>query len=364
MPSWVGDAVMATPTLRILREMLPGAFIGGLVRPGIDQLLSGSSLFDEMHVGRASGVMGPKRLAAKVRPRRYEAALLLTNSFSTALITRLAGVPRRIGYERDARSFLLTDHLTPPRRREVEPYKRSSTDPGAWAPIPACNYYFRLATHFLRSLGVEPPAELGPLELATTPDDDRAAAELLEAAGIPIESQRRTRFALLNPGANDPAKRWPPDRFAALADYLIEHHAMTVLVNGSPAERPLVTELINHARHADRIINLTQHAMTLATLKGVVRRTRLVVTNDTGPRHIAAAFSIPVVTLFGPTDRRWTTIPFEDEIELVADPTLPEEEVANDHPDRCRIENIGLGDVVAAANTLLRSSLAEQRSSL
>lgn len=364
MPSWVGDAVMATPTLRILREMLPGAFIGGLVRPGIDQLLSGSSLFDEMHVGRASGVMGPKRLAAKVRPRQYEAALLLTNSFSTALITRLAGVPRRIGYERDARSFLLTDHLTPPRRREVEPYKRSATDPSAWAPIPACNYYFRLATHFLRSLGVEPPAELGPLELATTPDDDRAAAELLEAAGIPIESQRRTRFALINPGANDPAKRWPPDRFAALADYLIEHHGMTILVNGSPAERPLVTDLIAQARHAERIINLTQHAMTLATLKGVVRRTRLVVTNDTGPRHIAAAFSIPVVTLFGPTDRRWTTIPFEDEIELVADPTLPEEEVANDHSERCRIENIGLGDVVAAANTLLRSSLAEQRSPL
>lgn len=351
---------MATPTLRVLREMLPGAFIGALVRPGIDQLLSGSALFDELHVGRASGVMGPKRLAARMRPRRYEVALLLPNSFSTALTTRLAGVPQRIGYERDARSFLLTDHLTPPRRRDIAPYKHSTTNPAAWAPIPACNYYFRLATHFLRSLAIEPPADLGPLELATTPDDDLAAAQLLAAAGIPVESQRRTPLALLNPGANDPAKRWPHDRFAALADYLIEHHNMTILVNGSPSERDLVASVIQHTRHTDRIINLTNHAMTLATLKGVIRRTRLVVTNDTGPRHIAAAFSVPVVTLFGPTDRRWTTIPFQDEIEIVADPTLPEAEVANDHPDRCRIENIGLGDVVAAANTLLRNSLAAQ----
>ncbi|MCA9307088.1 MAG: hypothetical protein KDA16_11170, partial [Phycisphaerales bacterium] len=77
------------------------------------------------------------------------------------------------------------------------------------------------------------------------------------------------------------------------------------------------------------------------------------VTNDTGPRHIAAAFGVPVVTLFGPTDKRWTTIPFKDEIEIDADPTLPEEEVANDHPQRCRVSNIALQDVVNAADTLL-----------
>ena len=102
-PSWVGDAVMATPALRRVRAGMPGAFIGGLVRPGIDELLAGSDVFDEVHVERAAGVMGPKRAAAKVRPRRYDAALLLTNSFSTALITRLAGIPRRIGYARDSR---------------------------------------------------------------------------------------------------------------------------------------------------------------------------------------------------------------------------------------------------------------------
>ena len=103
VPSWVGDAVMATPALRLIRRSMPGVFIGALVRPGIDEVLSGAGFFDEVHVARASGVMGPKFAAAKVRPRRYDAALLFTNSFSSALTVRLAGIGRRIGYDRDAR---------------------------------------------------------------------------------------------------------------------------------------------------------------------------------------------------------------------------------------------------------------------
>src|SRR5690606_10042645 len=87
-PSWVGDAVMATPALRLVRERMPGIYIGLLAKPGIDEVLAGLGTFDEVHVARGSGVMGPKFVAAKVRPRRYDTALLLTNSFSTALIAR------------------------------------------------------------------------------------------------------------------------------------------------------------------------------------------------------------------------------------------------------------------------------------
>ena len=93
--------------------------------------------------------------------------------------------------------------------------------------------------------------------------------------------------------------------------------------------------------------------MTIAALKPLLRDARLLVTNDTGPRHIAAALGTPVVSLFGPTDRRWTTIPFDDEIALDADPTLPEEEVANDHPDRCAIDRIDPGRVTDACDRLL-----------
>jgi heptosyltransferase-2 len=343
---------MATPTLRAVREMLPGAFIGGLCRPGIDEVLGGTDLLDELHVGRAVGVMGPKRVAQKLRPRRYDAALLLTNSFSTALIARVAGVRRRFGYERDGRSFLLTDSVTPARRRDTPPFDRSKTDPSAWAPVPACDYYFHLATRMLRAFGLE-PGEPGPMELPL-PEPQRASAEaLLQRADIAPSDA----FVVLNPGGNNPAKRWPPDRFASLADYLTEHHNLRVLVSGSPSEGDLCDDIVKRCAPDTGAVSLARLGVTLGALKGVVARARLMVTNDTGPRHIAAAFAVPVVSLFGPTDKRWTTIPFADEIEIDADPTLPEEEVTNDHPERCAIDKIGLGDVVQACNTLLKGAV-------
>ncbi|MEC9374281.1 MAG: lipopolysaccharide heptosyltransferase II, partial [Planctomycetota bacterium] len=89
LPSWVGDVVMATPTLRILREHLPGALLGALARPGVDQILAGTDFFDEIHLDPRGSIMGPKKAAQKLRTRRYDTALLMTNSFSTALIARL-----------------------------------------------------------------------------------------------------------------------------------------------------------------------------------------------------------------------------------------------------------------------------------
>lgn len=351
MPSWVGDAVMATPSLRVLRELLPGAFISALMRPGIDDLMRGTAYFDEVHIGKASGVMGPKRVASRLRPRQYDTALLFTGSFSTALITRIAGIPRRVGYERDGRSLLLTDGLVPHRRRDVEPYSRSSTDPGAWAPVPACDYYYALTRYLLASHNLK-AYSMGPLELNTIDAEERAATELLDRANLTPDRQRR--MVILNPGGNKDEKRWPGDRFAALADHLIEHQNATILFNGSPKEAELVRSIIAQVKHAERVVALPELGMNLSILKALVKRCKLMVTNDTGPRHIAAAFGVPVVTLFGPTDHRWTTIPFEDEIEIVADPTLPEEEVSNDHPQRCAIDRIALDEVITASEKLLR----------
>ncbi len=343
MPSWVGDAVMATPALRSIRDAMPGSFIGGLVRPGIDEVLAGTPFFDELHVERGAGMMGPKFVAAKLRPRRYETALILANSFSSALTARIAGVPRRIGYARDARSLLLTDRLGAPKR-----------DDGRWAPVPAVGYYLRAAAALTGRESTVPAR----MELALTPEQEAASADVLARAGVGAEGA----VAILNPGGNDPAKRWPPERFAAIADYLHERHAMTVLVNGSPAEADVVSAVASHARAP--VVQLPGLGLTLGSLKGVVRRCRIMVTNDTGPRHYAAAFGVPVVSLFGPTDPRWTTIPAPGGEELVlADPTLPPSDVADDHPDRCRIDRIGVDRVLAAADRLLEARRSADRSS-
>lgn len=354
MPSWVGDCVMATPALRVLRELLPGAFIGALVRPGLDELLAGTEFFDAIHVDRAAGMMGPKRVAGRLRKYRFDTALLFTNSFSTALIARLAGIPWRIGYERDGRGMLITDPLQAPKRRDMDPFKRSKTNPSGWAPVPACRYYYRLASHLLADAGLS-PGTMGPLELVVTREEELVAEDLLKRAGLSAGELSMRPMAVLNPGGNDDAKRWPPDRFAAVADYLAEHHDCRVLLNGSPKEAELVASIASLCRGATQPIRLPEHGINLSILKAIIARSRIMVTNDTGPRHIAAAVGTPLVTLFGPTDPRWTTIPFEDEIIRVADPELPEEEVADDHPERCAIDRIGLGDVVASVNELMAS---------
>jgi heptosyltransferase-2 len=355
-PSWIGDVVMATPTLRRLRSALPGAFIGGLARPGMDELLAGTDFFDELHIDRAAGVMGPKLVAAKLRPRRYDAAALLTNSFSTALITRLAFIPRRIGYDRDGRGLLLTDRLKPDRRADGR---------AGWACVPAVDYYLRIAESVLDGAAANraaPPR----LELATTPAQEQAADRILHAAGLVSTDNEPLAdavppFAILNPGANNEAKRWPAQRFGELAAYLVRMHNLRVLINGSPSEADLAADVRSHALQAaptaaGSIACLPRLGGTIGSLKALLRRGSLLVTNDTGPRHIAAAFNVPTITLFGPTDPRWTMLPpsgAHTRTDLLADPSLPPDEIADDHPERCRIDRITLDRVTEAADALL-----------
>lgn len=372
LPSWVGDVVMATPVLRRLRSALPGAFIGGLCRPGIDQLLSGSDLLDELHVERASGVMGPKFVAAKIRPRRYDTTLLLTNSFSTALTVRIAGIPRRIGYDRDSRGLLLTDRLAAPTREIgagatsllAHAFTRAKFD-----LIPACTYYWRAADALLGEESVIPDPFTWPvpasdrgkpvcMELATTSTEEAQADQILSSLGGAENAGKSKRFVVLNPGGNNEAKRWPAERFAALAAWLAAGGAgqqFAIAINGSPGERELCAKIASMSGVPALI--LPDHGITLGALKAVVKRASLMVTNDTGPRHIAAAFGVPVVSLFGPTDHRWTVIPTRPgarEAVVVADPTLEAGQLANDHPERCRIDRIDEERVRRAVEDVLR----------
>ena len=364
LPSWVGDAVMATPALVRIRESFPGAFIGAMARPGIDRLIdglatpSGQSVIDEFHVVRPSGVMGPKHAASKLRPRCYARALLFTGSFSTALAVRVAGIHERIGYDRDGRGFLLTRRLKPPR-----------AESGGWAVVPAVSYYWHAANAL-----IDPRL---PLQLTAPPLDEPRRVRIDLPGGLPVDASMTLPItnadraeadavrasahiagptAILNPGGNNPAKRWPANRFAALADHLADQHNLTVLINGSPAEADLCRAISDGAR--TQPVVLPDHPHSLGSLKALAADARLMVTNDTGPRHIAAAVGTPLVSLFGPTDPRWTTIPVPGSLEviLIADETLPPGEISNDHPERCAIENIPFEAVMSAADGMLMDS--------
>ncbi|MHC4590421.1 MAG: glycosyltransferase family 9 protein, partial [Planctomycetota bacterium] len=174
-------------------------------------------------------------------------------------------------------------------------------------------------------------------------DAQRAeAARLLEGVSRP--------YAVLCPGANKAAKRWPAERFAAVADALAGL-GLAAVATGAPGEREVVAEVSRAA--AVPVLDLVQRGLGIGSLKAVIADAALCVTNDTGPRHVAAALGTPVVTLFGPTDHRWTTIECPHEQILVAEPFLPEPLVADDHARHCAITRIPVADVLAAAERLL-----------
>src|SRR5690349_20307696 len=304
-PSWVGDAVMATPTLRALRELYPSAHISYLMRRYVKPVYAGMPWADQLityRTGKTKAKAGKGQffeLAARLRAAEFDLAVLLPNSFKTALICKMAGIKRVVGYDRDGRGFLLTDKLLPVKDR------------GKFIPTPIVKYYLGLAAY----LGASHRDM--KLELFVTESERREADEILERGGVDRALFRPAACGLaplimLNPGAQyGAAKCWLPEYFAQLADRLIDDLNATVLISSAPKERRIVDAVLYKMKHAP--VDLARAGLTLGALKEITRRCDLMVTNDTGPRHIAAAFDVPVVTIFGPTHPEWTEIYFDKE---------------------------------------------------
>lgn len=303
-PSWVGDAVLAVPTLRAFRQLYPGAEIAYLLRRYVKPLYVGMPWCDRLITYRtgktkAKAGKGLFDLAARVRAGRFDLAVLLPNSFKSALVCKMARIPRIVGYNRDGRGLLLDDRLLPAKER------------GKYIPTPIIRYYLGLAQY----LGAR-DADL-KLELFVTDAERIAAREVFTRCGLYPDLAQPARsghapLIVVNPGAQyGDAKCWLPENFAALADRLIDELGATVLLSGSPRERRIIEIIQNHMKHA--AFDLTNKGMDLGSLKEIIRRCDLMITNDTGPRHIAAAFDVPVVTIFGPTHPQWTEIDYAKE---------------------------------------------------
>ena len=294
---------MATPALRALREHCPDSRITYLLRQYVRPVIDGAPWHDRLMVVRSRKVRTPtvtgakpvrrrRGLVARLRRRRFDTAVLLPNSFRSALLVSSAGIPRRIGYDRDGRGLLLTDRLLPMRRK------------GHYVPVSAVDYYLGLA-RYLGGAGVD-----RRLQLFTRPEDDARAQAILRGAGVNGDQRP---LVVLNPGAatKGKSKLWPADRFAAVADHLVERYQAIVAVSGAPNERPILDSV--HRAAKCRILDLPSLGCDLALLKSVLRRCSLLVTNDTGARHIAVGVGAPVISLFGPTDPRWTVLDYDRE---------------------------------------------------
>lgn len=304
MPPWLGETVMATPTVRALRDLYPDAEIIALVRSHLKPVLEGGPWIDHFITahrrkdGKGAKKVGSISLARKLAKKQFDTAVVLPNGFRAAMLVRTAGIKRRVGYDRDGRGGLLSDKLLP----------RRAT--GKFIPVPTIEYYLGIP----RYLGAN--VSDTSMALFTDSETDQRADALLTDAGWRAESGHP--LVVVSPGAlHGSAKVWDPSRFAVVADQLAKEHNAVIAVNGAAKERAILDRMINTTQ--SDVIDLQAKGIDLGVLKSIIRRADLVVGNDTGPRHIAAAFSVPVVTVFGPTDPVWGEINFKGERQVYAE---------------------------------------------
>jgi heptosyltransferase-2 len=287
LPSWIGDAVMATPAVRALRVHYPTAQLIGVLRPYVAGVLEGAPWLDRQILFDRGGpwVRCWPAVAWQLRQCRPELAVLFPNSFRAALVAWLGGCRRRIGYRRYGRGLFLTDGLEPVRGPD-----------GKRKPSPVIDAYNLLA----RAAGCADPGYR--MELFTTPRDEAAADAVWQAEGLAGFPE----VVCLNPGAAyGSAKHWPTEYFAVLARRLADDRGSGVLVLCGPGERDLARQIMALARRR-AVRALADYPLSLGLTKACVRRADLFITTDSGPRHFAAAFDRPVVSLFGPTHIAWT----------------------------------------------------------
>lgn len=284
--NWIGDAVMTLPALSFIRNRWPEAQISVLARPWVADLFRHHPAVDEIliydHRGQHKGATGKWSLAQELRKRSFDLALLLQNAFDAAALSFLARIPVRVGYDRDGRGWLLTDAV--PLRND--PVVRHHV-----------NYYLDLLEGWL---GEDPRASVPTrLRLYISPEEEDWADRFLRKLGIASSG-----FVGINPGATyGSSKRWFPERFAAVADELKNQTGSEIVLFGGPTESGIAEEIARKMKGQAHVLAGRTSIRELMTL---ISRCRLFITNDSGPMHIAAAFDIPLVALFGSTSSEAT----------------------------------------------------------
>jgi lipopolysaccharide heptosyltransferase II len=324
-PNWVGDAVLAIPALKAVRSNFPNAEITLLVRPWVAGLFTSAPFIDRVWTEDKPTKLGDwTRITRDIRAFEFDVALLLPNSFESALMIFLARIPKRIGYATDGRTWMLTD--------SIEPSSESQHQ---------VHYYLDLAK------AIRAETDKPSIEIEATEEERENARNLLAEQGI----AREDRFLVLNPGAAyGSAKRWHEDRFADVADILSSEMNLAVAMIGSQAERPIAEQIQARMKRPSAILS---GKTSLEALIGVLAESSLMVTNDSGPMHIAAALGVPTVAVFGSTDERVTS-PFGPRTRVVKNPVECSPCLLRECPidHRC-MNGVSVEDVCKAARDIL-----------
>ncbi|MGO8943810.1 MAG: lipopolysaccharide heptosyltransferase II [Syntrophobacteraceae bacterium] len=327
--NWIGDAVMTTPAMGSIRAAFPSSEIVLAANPVVSELMTPHPFCDRVIVydkrGPHRGIRGLWKFCRLLAMERFDLAILFQNAIEAAVMVKLARIKTRAGYGTDGRAILLTHAIRV--TKEVRGLHHTQ-------------YYMNM----LAELGI--PRSGLELRLQCTDEEMSWARDVLGAG----------KWAAINPGAAyGSAKRWYPERFGQVADALGSDFGYQALLVGGPGEAAIGPEIESRMRSKPlNMIGRTSVRQLMALLASV----QLVITNDSGPMHIAAAFDRPIVALFGPTDHS-TTSPLSSRFSLVRKETecapCLKRQCPTDH--RC-MADISVNDVLHAVETLLKSDEA------
>jgi len=338
-PNWVGDLVMAIPVFDCLRENFPQARLVGIAQRNAQGILRDGPWFEQFIDCEDKNWRGFKRMVSRIRELQPDLALILPNSVRSLLPVRLAGVKSIYGYRRNLRGLFLSGGPQPLREN------------GKFKPLPMQKYYLEIC----RYLGLTLPQEPRP-RLYVGAELQRKGGQLLDNYGI----RPQDKVVGLNVGASfGSSKCWPMEYFAELAELVEDKLKSKVLLLAGPGEERLARDIIKMSRA--QIINTAADAIDLELLKPIVRRCQLLITNDTGPRHYAVAFDVPVVVIMGPTDPRYTESNLDKTVVL-----RRELECSNCHKKICPTDHKCMRQitprmVLEAAVTLLKEHAANDK---
>ena len=264
--------------MKAVRALYPDAKITLLVRPWVAGLFEAAAFLDSVWSRpEPRGLSGWAQIAKEIRQRDFDLVVLLPNSFAAALTAWIGGIPQRMGYATDGRGLLLTRSMRPSARKQHQSRYYLELVEGLLGPVP------------------EPTITIETTEIART-----AARRLLEKEGVDPAGG----FVVVTPGAAfGSAKRWYEARFARVADRLADKLGLAIVIVGSESERLIGEKVRDEMRNPATVLS---GKTTLETLVGLLTQASLMITNDSGPMHIAAALGIPTVAVFGSTDAEAT----------------------------------------------------------
>ncbi|MFH0826393.1 MAG: lipopolysaccharide heptosyltransferase II [Candidatus Omnitrophota bacterium] len=281
----IGDVVLSTPVIKALRDAYPASFIAMMVSPYTKDIVEGNPYLDETILydkdERHKSWWSSMRFAFVLRRKRFDLALVLHPTNRVHLVTFFSGIRRRVGFDRKL-GFLLTDKILHKKQTGEKHESEYNLD-------------------FVRFLGIEPKDK--SLFVPISKDSEQWADGLISEAGI----KKTDRLLVIHPGASCPSKIWPNDRFAEVADRLIERYAFKVFVIAGMKDAGLAQQVVNRMHHA--VVNLAGE-ISLSQLTSLLRRSHLFISNDSGPVHIASALGLPLISILarnepGLSPRRW-----------------------------------------------------------